>query len=761
MKNGRKNTDIKLSGTGDVQIRQEFSNKLKKQNFGKEFTKELKNSSGPAAPLPAGRKKPPRAIRRVRFGVMETCRVIVGKRKKQRRIKVGKRIVFEDDKARLIALKQNESARLEKNLHHLADQKKALEQAMQNYTEKGMAERCQRLVDQIDLRMETRNVRLRSLNAHIMMLRADRYINGYDVVKKDLVNNKFIITHKQFLTLSKTKKVSDKKYKKLMEKERKAQTLSGKVLKNTKSLSKKVIQGTVKEVYRTGKEKFAEELEKQGDLGNDALKLVVESPGKILESAKTFKRGTSAVIRAPGRFVRGTWNTGKNVYKAGKGAVHGARVTVRAVLRAKRWAVAFAQSRQKAVMMKQALEQAAKATAATVKMLARTAVRIILFIIKGILSLGLPVVIIAAIIIVIAGIASAVTTATMMPYLDKDTMAATAELCSGYLTEYMQWTEEYRDKFMETDCCTDCDYDNNDTVSIQYMSGGYQTFPDKRALIVYVAACAKFGDISIVGQSPGDMESEEIRNFMILCLEYLNPTDESLITGTDKRFKEYKCRKEADEEGDYHHKHEYGDWRLGFCLRTEDELLVYLGFNTEQMNAYHSMMSEFSRQVQEENAQEVAMKGFGLTDYFDFFGGSNTSGDVLAELVELGDVELTEITEFSLQYVGNPYVWGGNSLTNGVDCSGFVKAVYEHFGVTGIPRTSAEQSKTGELVSGLNEARPGDLIFYGQPVHHVALYLGGGQIVHASNSKPYPAGGIKVSSATYSTIACIRRWVDD
>ena len=173
------------------------------------------------------------------------------------------------------------------------------------------------------------------------------------------------------------------------------------------------------------------------------------------------------------------------------------------------------------------------------------------------------------------------------------------------------------------------------------------------------------------------------------------------------------------------------------------------------------MVAEFSRQVQEENDYEVASKGFSLTDYFDFFGGSTTSDDVLADLIDIGDIELTEVTEFSLQYVGNPYVWGGNSLTNGVDCSGFVKAVYENFGVTGIPRTSAEQSKTGKLIPSLNEARPGDLIFYGQPVHHVALYLGGGQIVHASNSKPYPAGGIKVSSATYSTITCIRRWVDE
>ncbi|MDO5390707.1 MAG: C40 family peptidase, partial [Eubacteriales bacterium] len=114
------------------------------------------------------------------------------------------------------------------------------------------------------------------------------------------------------------------------------------------------------------------------------------------------------------------------------------------------------------------------------------------------------------------------------------------------------------------------------------------------------------------------------------------------------------------------------------------------------------------------------------------------------------------VADFALQFVGNPYVWGGTSLTNGADCSGFVQSVYANFGYS-LSRTSESQMYEGRSVS-YSEAQPGDLICYGS---HVAIYLGNGQIVHASNSAPYPAGGIKVSdNAAYRTILSVRRIVD-
>ena len=119
-----------------------------------------------------------------------------------------------------------------------------------------------------------------------------------------------------------------------------------------------------------------------------------------------------------------------------------------------------------------------------------------------------------------------------------------------------------------------------------------------------------------------------------------------------------------------------------------------------------------------------------------------------------GDMR-NSIIKFALQFVGNKYVWGGTSLTNGTDCSGFTQSVYRNFGIY-IPRTSYEQRSAGVNIGvNLKDALPGDLICYDG---HVALYLGNGAIVHASNHKPYPYGGIKVSkNAAYRQILAIRR----
>ncbi len=111
----------------------------------------------------------------------------------------------------------------------------------------------------------------------------------------------------------------------------------------------------------------------------------------------------------------------------------------------------------------------------------------------------------------------------------------------------------------------------------------------------------------------------------------------------------------------------------------------------------------------------------------------------------------SSVVDYATQFVGNPYVWGGTSLTNGADCSGFVQSVYANFGVS-LPRTSYEQQTAGVEVS-YADAQPGDLICYGG---HVAIYMGNGQIVHASNSRD----GIKVSdNAAYRTITSVRRLV--
>lgn len=107
------------------------------------------------------------------------------------------------------------------------------------------------------------------------------------------------------------------------------------------------------------------------------------------------------------------------------------------------------------------------------------------------------------------------------------------------------------------------------------------------------------------------------------------------------------------------------------------------------------------------------------------------------------------VADFALQFVGNPYVWGGSSLTNGTDCSGFTMAVYSNFGV-GLPHYDAAQRGYGIGIDSIADARPGDLVcFYG----HVGIYIGDGMMVHAANARD----GIKVSRADYRAIATIRR----
>ncbi|WP_343209110.1 SH3 domain-containing C40 family peptidase [Anaerolentibacter hominis] len=117
-------------------------------------------------------------------------------------------------------------------------------------------------------------------------------------------------------------------------------------------------------------------------------------------------------------------------------------------------------------------------------------------------------------------------------------------------------------------------------------------------------------------------------------------------------------------------------------------------------------------------------------------GSNNTTTSLRADIVA-----------YAQKFLGNRYVYGGTSLTGGIDCSGFTMRVYEHFGYS-IPRTSTTQAGAGTTIS-LGSIRPGDLLFYGNGygISHVAIYIGNGQIIHASN----PRSGIKISNAYYRT----------
>lgn len=150
------------------------------------------------------------------------------------------------------------------------------------------------------------------------------------------------------------------------------------------------------------------------------------------------------------------------------------------------------------------------------------------------------------------------------------------------------------------------------------------------------------------------------------------------------------------------------------------------------------LQQDQQRLKQFQTAQNAANMTIATTNYTSIIEGASGS--------DLGK----KIAKYACQFVGNPYVSGGTSLTNGADCSGFTYRIYQDFGYS-IPRTSYLQRSAGTEVSYEN-AQPGDLICYDG---HVAMYIGGGMIVHASSAKT----GIKVSRAQYRTILSVRRIV--
>ena len=119
-----------------------------------------------------------------------------------------------------------------------------------------------------------------------------------------------------------------------------------------------------------------------------------------------------------------------------------------------------------------------------------------------------------------------------------------------------------------------------------------------------------------------------------------------------------------------------------------------------------------------------------------------------AAIVQTQSATGQAVIDYACQFIGNPYVWGGTSLTEGADCSGFVQSVYAHFGIN-LPRTTWDMETVGYPVS-YEEALPGDLVLYDG---HVGLYMGDGNIVNAMNE----ADGIGICSATYTNIITIRR----
>ena len=174
----------------------------------------------------------------------------------------------------------------------------------------------------------------------------------------------------------------------------------------------------------------------------------------------------------------------------------------------------------------------------------------------------------------------------------------------------------------------------------------------------------------------------------------------------------------------------------------------YVTLSTEFVKA-ESIEEEKARLAKEEAARKAAQEAANKKAAENSSSGKSSSTSGGKTYANPTGSSGSDVAQFALQFVGNPYVYGGTSLTNGADCSGFVMSVYNNFGVS-LPHSSAADRSVGATVNGLENAQPGDLICYSG---HVALYIGNGQIVHASTSRT----GIIVSNANYRSILSIRR----
>ena len=172
----------------------------------------------------------------------------------------------------------------------------------------------------------------------------------------------------------------------------------------------------------------------------------------------------------------------------------------------------------------------------------------------------------------------------------------------------------------------------------------------------------------------------------------------------------------------------------------------------KQAEAYKNTIKEQTALIKKLEAEEArkAAEAASKKDKESSGSGSSNSGSAGNSSVNVSGSGLgAEIAQYALKFVGNPYVSGGTSLTNGADCSGFTWAVHKAFGIT-IPRVSRDQAKSGKSVS-IGSVQSGDIIYYGD---HVGIYIGNGKIVHASSKTT----GIKISSYTYRPPLCVRRY---
>ena len=248
----------------------------------------------------------------------------------------------------------------------------------------------------------------------------------------------------------------------------------------------------------------------------------------------------------------------------------------------------------------------------------------------------------------------------------------------------------------------------------------------------------------VTGEAADEMAKEVGRRTATVTTQTLNvrkePNTESSILGQVPMGEELTVTDEA------------GGWvqikiEEGYGYVSEE----YVTLSIEFVKA-ESIEEEKARLKKEEEERQAALEASRKAKEAAAQAAAEEAAQVQAAAAEVSTSNSDlgqQVADFAVQFVGNPYVYGGTSLTNGADCSGFTLAVYANFGVS-LPHSSAAQNKKGTNVGSISNAIPGDIVYYSG---HVGIYIGNGQIVHAST----PRTGIVISNANYDKILGVRR----
>lgn len=276
-------------------------------------------------------------------------------------------------------------------------------------------------------------------------------------------------------------------------------------------------------------------------------------------------------------------------------------------------------------------------------------------------------------------------------------------------------------------------YDKSVGNFIEEVDGWYKI--ESGNCIGYVKA-----EYCVTGDAANEMAKEVGRRIAIVTTDTLNvrkkPTTESSILGQVPRDEELTVTDRA------------GGWvqikiEEGYGYVSEE----YVTLSTEFVKA-ESREEEKARLKKEEEERQKARKAQAEREAQKAAEAAQNQA-APAPVINADSSLGQQVADYALQFVGNKYVYGGTSLTNGADCSGFTLAVYANFGVS-LPHSAKAQNKRGTNVGSIDNAIPGDLVYYSG---HIGIYIGNGKIVHASN----PRKGIIISEATYDRILGVRR----